>query len=197
MKLLIFGATGGTGRLLVEQALAQGHVVTAFVRDSRKLTLSHPQLRVVPGNVLEAATVDPVVADQDAVLVALGSGQNEPLTVRSDGTRHITRAMQQQGVKRIIVVLSAGVVLKEIAPQYAVIAAEHRRVFEVLQQSGLDWIAVCPPSLTLDPATGGIRAVVGGMPENGFQLARADMAAFMLKQLTSDQYLQQAVGVAN
>ena len=72
MKLLIFGATGGTGRQLVEQALAQGHLVTAFVRNPSKLGIAHQNLRVVQGDVLRYDTVEPAVCGQDAVLSALG-----------------------------------------------------------------------------------------------------------------------------
>lgn len=72
MRILIFGATGGTGRQLVEQALAQGHTVTAFARDPAKVTIKHPNLRVAQGNMLQPATVEAAVAGQDAVLSALG-----------------------------------------------------------------------------------------------------------------------------
>jgi putative NADH-flavin reductase len=72
MKLVIFGASGGTGRQLVEQALAQGDLVTAFVRDPVKLPLTHPNLRITQGDALRYDTVEPAVAGQDAVLSALG-----------------------------------------------------------------------------------------------------------------------------
>ena len=73
MKLLVFGATGGTGRRLVQQALEQGHVVTAFARDPKKVRLAHDNLRVVRGDILSQASVDAAVAGQDAVLSALGT----------------------------------------------------------------------------------------------------------------------------
>jgi putative NADH-flavin reductase len=72
MKLLVFGATGGTGRQLVQQALAQGDVVTAFVRNSSKFRMAHENLRVAQGDVLHYDTVEPAVAGQDAVLSVLG-----------------------------------------------------------------------------------------------------------------------------
>jgi putative NADH-flavin reductase len=72
VKVLIFGATGGTGRRLVQQALQQGHVVTAFARDPRKIHLAHDDLRVVRGDVLEPETVETAAAGQEAVLSALG-----------------------------------------------------------------------------------------------------------------------------
>jgi putative NADH-flavin reductase len=72
MKLLVFGASGGTGRQLVEQALAQGHLVTAFVRNPAKLAITHPNLRISQGDTLRYGTIEPAVAGQDAVLSALG-----------------------------------------------------------------------------------------------------------------------------
>jgi putative NADH-flavin reductase len=72
MKILVFGATGGTGRQIVQQALEQGHVVTAFARDPRKIALKNDNLRVVQGDILKPDTVDAAVAGQDAVLSALG-----------------------------------------------------------------------------------------------------------------------------
>jgi putative NADH-flavin reductase len=72
VNLLIFGATGGSGRALVEQALARGHVVTAFARNPSKVRTKHPNLRVAKGNVLDPASVEAAIRGQDAVLSALG-----------------------------------------------------------------------------------------------------------------------------
>ena len=73
MKLLVFGATGGTGKQLVEQALQQGHVVTAFARDPGRMKLAHDNLRVVRGDILQPNTIETAMARQDAVLSALGT----------------------------------------------------------------------------------------------------------------------------
>ncbi len=87
MKILIFGATGGTGRHLVEQALTKSHEVTAFVRNPAKLSLNHKNLKITQGDVLHYPTVEPAVADQQAILSTLGSGTKKD-TLRSTGTRH-------------------------------------------------------------------------------------------------------------
>lgn len=73
MKLLVFGATGGTGSRLVEQALQQGHEVTAFARDPAKIHVKHDNLRVVTGDVLDRDSVNAAVKGQDGVLSALGT----------------------------------------------------------------------------------------------------------------------------
>jgi putative NADH-flavin reductase len=101
MKLLIFGSTGSIGRLLIEQALEQGHEVTAFARNPAKLDIQHPNLKVVQGDVLNLASVEQAVQGQDAVLCVLGSGSKRKGTIRSEGTRQIIRAMEKTGVRRV------------------------------------------------------------------------------------------------
>ena len=108
MNLLIFGATGGTGRQLVEQALTQGHTVTAFVRNPARLTSQHANLRVVLGDVLDAAAVQRAMAGQEAVLSALGAPAGHKVPVRSAGTRHILNTMQQAGVDRFVCLTTLG-----------------------------------------------------------------------------------------
>ncbi|MEW5959611.1 MAG: NAD(P)H-binding protein, partial [Chloroflexota bacterium] len=84
MKLLIFGSTGSIGRQLVEQALAQGHAVTAFARNPAKLDLKHANLTIVQGDVMDFAAVEKAVQSQEAVLCSIGAGRQG--TIRSEGT---------------------------------------------------------------------------------------------------------------
>src|ERR1700704_1255292 len=109
MDVVIFGATGLTGRLLTEQAFANGHVVTAFVRDPSRLKTPDGSVRVLQGDVLDAASVDRAVADQNAVFVALGTATRRGVPeVLLQGIRHILDAMESHGVGRIIVLSAAG-----------------------------------------------------------------------------------------
>src|SRR5918992_5532141 len=101
MKLLIVGATGGTGRQLVRQALERGHAVTAFARDPAALD-ERDGLRVLAGDVLDPAAVERAVAGHEAVLCALGKPAARPGRVRSQGTRNIVRAMESAGPARLI-----------------------------------------------------------------------------------------------
>lgn len=250
MKLLIFGATGGTGRQLVEQALAQGHVVTAFARHPAKLRVSHANLRVVQGDVLRQDTVEPAVAGQDAVLSALGVrppvitfivvtilcrvatrllalhgvaawsvSLGIPLlallflfrrnTKLSDGTRNIVRAMQQQGVKRLVCQSSLGVGDSRgrlgFLYNFFVIPLFLRNLFAdktlqetIIRESGLDWIIVRPTALTNGPRKGVYRAG-SGIGHWFFQtkISRTDTADFMLKQLVANTYLHQTPSLAD
>ncbi|MEM9486661.1 MAG: NAD(P)H-binding protein, partial [Cyanobacteria bacterium P01_F01_bin.116] len=108
MKLVIFGATGGTGRQVVEQALAQGHRVTAFARTPAKLDIQHPHLKVAQGDVMDLPSVEQAVKGQDAAVCILGSGQLKS-NIRSEGTRQIIQAMEQTGVRRFICQSTMGV----------------------------------------------------------------------------------------
>src|ERR671918_958079 len=108
MRLLIFGATGGTGRELVSQALDRGHSVTAFARDPAALD-QRDGLRGIAGDVLDAAAVERAVADHEAVLCALGGPATRPGLVRSQGTRNIVQAMERSGPRRLICQSTIGI----------------------------------------------------------------------------------------
>lgn len=105
MQLTVFGATGGTGRQLVEQALAQGHAVTAVVRDPARLPVEHRRLRVVQADGFDPGSVTPALVEMDAVLSALGPrwGKDD-LTVCSKGVCSILQAMQDAGMRRIVAI---------------------------------------------------------------------------------------------
>jgi putative NADH-flavin reductase len=208
MKLLVFGSTGGTGRELVKQALAQGHEVTAFARATARLgDLTHPSLQVFRGDVLDSAAVEKAVTEHDAVLCAIGTGAGRS-TLREEGTRNIIRAMEKAGVHRLICQSSMGVgdsranlgfltkyVIVPVLLRHAF--ADHERQEAVVQASALDWTIVRPPHLKDGPWTGTYRY---GFPptDTGIQgkISRADVADFMLKQLADNTYLHQTPGVS-
>src|SRR5918993_5561189 len=110
MKLLIFGASGGTGVHLVQQALAEGYEVTAFVRDRKKLTVRHPKLFIFAGNVADTLAVTNAVGGHDAVVSALGAHSvfhfDKAIV---DGLHHIVHAMAEAQVKRLVYLSTFGV----------------------------------------------------------------------------------------
>jgi putative NADH-flavin reductase len=209
MRLLVFGSTGGTGREIVDQALAQGHTVTALARDPAKLGKRHARLTVVQGDVLDAASVEQAMPDHEAVLCAIGAGTRGGL--RSAGTRNIVRAMEKAGVRRLVCQTSLGYgdsrEVLNTSPlyfKYIVVPFVLRRAFadhaqqeEHIQGSGLDWIIVRPANLTDGPRTGLYRH---GFPATDrtikVHISRADVADFMLKQLSDDTYLRKKPGVS-
>ncbi len=203
MKLTVFGASGRTGRPLVEQALAAGHEVTAFVRDPAKLGMDHERLTVVEGDVKDREKVQEAVAGADAVLGALGHTKSSAKNVQAAGTENIVAAMEESGVRRLVSLTGAGVgdpkdepklfdkaittLLKLLQKDVLEDAENHARVIE---NSGLDWVIVRGPMLTEGEKKGEYR--VGYIGKNsGSKISRADVADFMLRQVEDDTYLGQ------
>ncbi len=209
MNLLIIGASGGTGRALVEQAVAQGHTVTAFVRNPARFAMNHERLRVLQGNVLEFDSIDRAVRGKDAVLSALGHKQwFIPTKILSDGTRNIIAAMEKHGVKRFVCETSLGIgdsrgrlglyytlfVIPFITYFYF---KDKERQERLIRESQLDWVIVRPGQLT----NGGKRGTYRHGGKIGSYIAtvrisRSDAAEFMLRQVSDDSLLRQCVGVA-
>jgi len=202
VKIVVFGATGGTGRQLVEQALARGHQVTAFARHPAALDITHERLSVVTGDVRDLAAVARGVAGQDAVLCALGvpAGAKGPITLCGDGTERILAAMARHGARRIVcqTAFSAGE-----SRNWGLSAWMTRRVIgrimhdkdrqeQLLRDSGLEVVIVRPPTLTQGPRRGTYRVRERARLWPWDHVSRADVADFMLAQLDSDQYLGKA-----
>jgi putative NADH-flavin reductase len=206
-KLVIFGATGGTGRQIVAQALQQGHEVTAFVRSPGKLPAGE-RLHVVTGDV--TADVDAIaraVSDQDAAISALGRGnslKSENLISRS--MRTLVPAMEKQGVRRLIVVSAFGVGetrrdatwLQRMMVRLMLrdLYADKAAADEYLRSSALDWTLVEPTMLTNGPLTGtyraGERLKMRGLP----RISRADVAHFVLAQLDDVTYSRRSAAIS-
>jgi putative NADH-flavin reductase len=205
MNLLIFGATGETGQELVKQALSQENTVTAFVRDATKLKIQHLNLKIVEGEVIDAETIENAMQGQDAVFSALGSKSLKKNPTLVQGVRTIVRAMEKQGVRRLIYQSSLGVGKSKkqvnFLVQYIVIPlvlrnaiADHTDKENIIKQSSLDWVIVRPAGLTNGPHTGSYRH--GESIEFGAKVSRADVADFMLKQVTSTDYLHKTPGIS-
>ncbi len=214
MKILIFGATGSTGQHLVQQALAAGHTVTAFVRDPTRLRVSHPNLTCCVADVMDRASVQTAMPGHDTVLCALGdmpetkgdAGRRQPrVPVCSVGTGNIVATMTASGVRRIVVESAACVGESQQAGRWgasAIIRFVLRAVMldkeaqdAALRQSSLDWTLVRPPRLNNGPVTGGLRAGVGLSWGLLSRASRADVAAFMLHTLSDASTVHQAITV--
>ncbi len=193
MKLIIFGASGRTGSALLERVLSGehgSHEVTAFVRDSARLSNADPRLRIVQGDAQSDAAVALALNGQDIVLSTLGGAD------LAANTQNIIQAMTRSGVKRLAVTLSIGVLLPSVEPQYVVVAKQHQQILDTLRGSTLEWIAACPPSITPQPRTGHYRATAD-RPSEGMTISRYDLADFLLDAALSDTYLREPVGVSN
>jgi nucleoside-diphosphate-sugar epimerase len=208
VRVLVIGATGGTGRQLVHQALEQGHQVTAFVRDPARLNIEHANLRIVKGDVLDYASVESAMRGQSVVLCALGHKRFfYPNKIQSNGMRNILRAMKACDVPRLICETALGIgnsvgrlglphtffILPLILPFYM---WDKLRQEQLIAASDRDWIIVRPGMLTSGDPRGSYRHG----PRVGsylwpVKISRADVADFMLKQLNDDTYVGAAPGV--
>ncbi len=207
LKLLVVGATGGTGRELVKQALAQGHHVTAFVRDPTRLLIEHENLKIAQGDVMNYTSVEVAMEEQDAVLCALGHKRFlYPTTILSEGTLNLLRAMKQCKVPRLVLESSLGVC--DAAGRLGLIATlfmvpmvlpfyfwDRRRQERLVMHSEPDWVIVRPSVLTNGAARGEYQHGNVGSYLLPTWVARADVADFMIKQLSSDTYLGAAPGI--
>ena len=206
MKILIVGSTGSIGLQLVEQALEARHTVTAFARNPQKLTIKHPNLITAQGDVMDPGSLLKAMPGHEAVLCALGAGRKG--TIRSAGTKHVIEAMETTGIKRLVCETSLGVgdsrgnlnffwkyimfgmLLREAY-------ADHQLQEQYIMQSTLDWTIVRPAAFTDGPRTGIYRH---GFPGNDktitAKISRADVADFMLKQLTDTTYYRKTPGLS-
>ena len=202
MKVIIFGATGGTGSELVRQALDRGHAVTAFARDPASLG-TRDGLRVVAGDALDAAAVESALDGHDAVLCALGKPATSPGRLRSEGTGNIIRAMERSGPRRLICLSTIGLgeTRSLMSPLYRYVLvpsllrrtfAEHARQEAVVRSSGLDWTIVRAGVLTDGPRTG--RYSHGFPPSDRareIEISRADVADFIRGQIEESTYVRE------
>ena len=210
MRLAVFGATGPTGLLIVEKALAAGHHVTVVARTPSKVTLEHAKLVVMRGDVLEPGTVAPAVEGCDAVISSLGSTTiRPPVTVFSAGTRNILAAMQRAGVRRLIAISSGGVnpridwrsnlffelFLKPIVFRHAY--ADMRAMENLVAESDTEWTMLRPPRLLDRAETGTVLEAPGEFTVPGkHTLSRADLAATVLRKLADQGSIRKVIAVA-
>ncbi len=210
MKLTVLGATGGVGRHLVAHALADGHEVTAAVRDPARLAVRHENLSIVRADALDAASVKAVVDGSDAVLSGIGaSGRHDPLKPASASARAAVEAMAATGVRRIVVVSAAplnrsgagqpALTHRVFSPLLWAVFKEAYTDLEameaVLRDSGLEWTSVRPPRLTDGAGEGRYRHAIEAGPA-GSTIARADVARAMLDFVADPRTVGHAVGVS-
>ncbi len=207
-RILVLGATGGTGRLVVEQAMAAGCEVTVLVRAPEMLSPAARAARVITGDILaDASTLESAVSNQDAVISALGVGRSfRPDGLIGRAAPAVVAAMQKHGVKRLVFTSAFGVgaTLRDtpFVPR-VFIATLLRNVYAdkaagevAIMNSTLDWTIVYPTGLKDGPKTGryqsGERLRLSGLP----RIARADVAEFLLRQVDDRQFVGKRVLVA-
>jgi putative NADH-flavin reductase len=193
MKLVVFGATGGTGCEVVQQALDTGHDVTAVARKPSVITLQHDRLKVLQGDVLKPEALSPAVTDQDVVVFAVGAADRSPTKIYSVGVMNVLLAMRDTKVQRLICIsasgLDPGVLIQKLIAKpllwwifkHGYMDMSHMEV--IVKASGMDWTIIRPPRLTDKAHTGKYKVAVNEQLSNGWLLSRADLADYIVKHL--------------
>lgn len=211
MKVLIFGATGVSGKLVTDKALAVGHDVTVYVRNPGKVSAAGPRLTIIEGELTDTVAIATAVTGQDAVVSLLGPAGKSTGMPYSSAMREIIRAMQRAGVRRLIATatpaaadpkdrfslsfrLAIGMIKRFAGTAYEDLAAVGR----VIRQSELEWTIVRLPWLTSKPSDRPVAAGYVGDPGiKLFFLSRERLADFLIGQLTDRRWVRQAPVISN
>lgn len=208
-KIIVFGSTGTIGKHILNQSLEKGFEVLAFCRDKQKLkNMSHPHLKIFEGDVFNPEDVNDAIKGQETVIVTLGSGKSRTSTVRSEGTKNIIEGMQKNGVTNLIcqTTLGAGDSNDNLNFfwKYIMFGWFLKKVFldhelqeKHIKSSKLDWIIIRPAAFTDGDKTGNY--LHGFDPKDKstkLKISRADVADFILKQVTDKKYLHQTPGLS-
>lgn len=203
MRVLVLGATGRVGRLIVQEALERGHEVSAFVRDRRRFDVAAPRLRVVEGDALDPAAMARAVDGQDAVIYALGAGNVRRTTLFSRSTTILLDAMQRAGVRRLIAITGVGagdtrghggfLYDRVLYPLFTRgIYEDKDRQEALIRASGADWTLVRPAAFRRKVPPGALRVSLGEPHDTLRRIAMSEVATFVVDQLETEAYVRQA-----
>ena len=212
MRVVIFGATGFSGKAILAEALRQGHEVSILVRDASKIQ-QQQNLSIVEGHVLDAEAVSAILQGQEAVIQCLGiggTGDAKPNSFVSDATKIIVEAMQKQGVGRLIAMSNVGagnsiaflpwffrkLILPNFMKWLKVIIDDKNIMEPVIMNSNLAWTIVRCPNIVDKARKGTCIATLDG---KGLSLSvtLGDMATFMVHQIIEKTFLHQAPSISN
>jgi putative NADH-flavin reductase len=205
MKIVVFGATGRVGSSVIEQALQAGHDVTAFVRDPTRFTLEGATLSVAVGDVRKPDTVRSALAGTpDAVVVTVGADPLKPSTIVTESARAIVDAATSAGVRRYLGISGTAQMPKTLLGRLSTAilrvtpvrhgARDHDGAFEIVSRSGLEWTLAGCPWIKDVPPRGTFRTGLR-FPGGLRQIAPADVARFLVAELTERRHPNQIVGI--
>jgi putative NADH-flavin reductase len=208
MKLVVLGATGGTGFEIVRRAIEHGHSVTAFVRSAERLKPFGDRIAVKQGDLLNVAELERAIGGHDAILS--GFGPRVPIAkadanLLRDFATALTAAIQRADVRRVVVVSTAFLFKDSIVPPtylfgrlfFPGVVVDADGMERTFMQSGLDWTIVRPPQLTDKPFTGKYRMRTGHLPRFGFNISRADVGHSFIKTVEDRGSIGKILGVSN
>ena len=203
MKLIVFGATGGVGKLFVKQALEKGHDVTAFVRSPEKMDIEG--VHIIQGDAFDAAVVSAAIAGHDAVVSCIGSTEGpEKHTSIEKMTRNIADGMVANNVTRVLYCASAGVdrelpglMGKMVMKMLEKPLKDHRNALDYLLSKNVTYTIARPMGLKDDPIELDYTEVFDGPPNGKASIPRASVAHFFVKALDDAKYENTSVGLAS
>ncbi|MCA1061027.1 SDR family oxidoreductase [Rossellomorea aquimaris] len=203
MKLIVFGATGGTGKEVVKQALADGHEVTAFIRNPIKMSDEHPLLTIVQGDALSMKDVGNALTGHEAVISCLGSNGLKETNILTEMTKNILNGMKTHNIERIAYVASAGI-NKEIPgltgklSQFILrnVLKDHGDAVEEIKKQGVHYTIARPMQLTTQPLSKTYRQDTHSIPVKGRKIGRADVAHFLLQSVVQGKHMNESIGLA-
>jgi len=213
MKVVIFGATGFSGKAILKETLSKQHEVTVLVRNKSAVSIQDKNLTIVEGNVLDRQAVAVVLKNCDAVIQCLGvggKGNAKPTTFISDATKIIVEEMEEQDIKRLIVMSNVGagnsvsfqpwIFTKIILPYFMkwlkVLIDDKNRMEPIIMNSQLDWTIVRCPKILDKTANGTYNPTLDGKRLK-LSITLGDIAIFIVQLLTDASYSKQAPSISN
>ena len=201
MKVLVLGGSGSLGQHIVEQGLNQGHEISVLVRNPEKLRKYEGRVRLVHGNALDHEAVETAVAGQEAVVYSLGVNRPGRTTLFSESIRILIQPMEKHGVKRLVCITGVGAGETKghggffhdriIWPLFTRIIYEDKdRLEDLIRKTSLDWVIVRPAHFREGAGPGELNVVTDVRGVTLRHVSRAEVASFVLAQLTNDRYLR-------
>ena len=204
MRIALFGGTGRVGSRMMNEFLEEGHEVIALARNPEKMP-SHANLTVIQGDALDEQAIAMTIQDAEAVVRALGTDKT---TTLSEGVPHMIRVMKDEHIKRVVTIVTAGILQSRTEPgklryqakdskrKLTTAAEEHHKAFDALAASGLDWTIVCPTYLPDGETTGTYRIEDNWLPVDSEKISTGDTAQFAVRELTKEEHIGCRVGIA-
>ncbi|HEX9512444.1 MAG TPA: SDR family oxidoreductase [Puia sp.] len=201
-NILVIGANGGIGRQAVEIALKAGHRVTAVLRNPANLPLTHPNLEVIKGDIMQRETFEKHLENKDVVISAIGvrgglTG-DKPTTLYSQGNANLLQAMKKRRVRRAFFISASAIEISPVLPFFVRLAAKYivqkllrnmyadlRAMEQLIKENDTDWTILRPPRLVDKPVTGHYRIAINSFLKNCLTISRAEVAHFMVNNIAN------------
>jgi putative NADH-flavin reductase len=202
-RLLIIGANGGIGRQCIEIALKAGHHVTALLRNPANLTLTHHNLEIVQGDIMNPETFEKYLENKDAVISAVGVKGglmgDKPTTLYSQGNASLLAAMRNMRIKRVFFISASAIEISPVLPFFIRLVAKYivqnllrhmyadlREMEKLVKASDSTWTIIRPPQLNDKPVTGHYRFAINNFLKNCLSISRADVAHFIINNISNE-----------